>query len=218
MISQINKTTKVIIGVASLNQFDITSLQHSERIPPWVKEKASELASKRQLQFLACRFLLAELLHQHWSIETLPLIKAKKNNRPAFVDPTLPDFNISHSGDYIAVAVCQNGQIGLDIEQQRPHDNIEKIAGQFFSVDEFSWLHKQPDKLSAFWKLWTLRESALKLYAKGVWQMREVVINPDTLIVNATFADAFYSTYQQINNVHLSLCCNRSIDILQIIA
>ncbi|MCO6524508.1 MAG: 4'-phosphopantetheinyl transferase superfamily protein [Candidatus Schmidhempelia sp.] len=213
-----NKTNKVIIGVASLNQFDITTLQMSERLPLWVKEKASILSYNRQLQFLACRFLLAELLKQYWSIERLPFIVAKENNRPVFVDPELPDFNISHSGEYIAVAVCQHGQVGLDIEQQRPRGSIEKLAGQFFSVDEFRWLHKQPDKLRAFWQLWTLRESALKLYAKGVWQMRELVINPEKLLISATFADTFYSTYQQINDIHLSLCCNQPVDTLQIIA
>ena len=202
----------VFVQSANLNQFDSTSLLNSSLISQQVIEQASQFNGKRQLQFVACRYLLAELLNDYFDIPSLPNIIIGLNQRPHFEKANLPDFNISHSGDYIAVAVCSEGKIGIDIEQHRPRKQFLNIAKQFFSEQEIAWMNQQKDNLSAFWQLWTLRESALKLYAKGVWQMKELQIDMQHEKMNATFGNDFYFQHQQLAQIYLSICCNYPIN------
>ena len=165
---------------------------------------------------MAGRLLLADLLYEYNGSNTLPIIATRFNSKPVFVDDDLPNFNISHSGNKIAVAICTKGFVGLDIEARRLKKNSAKIARYFFSQQENDWLQQQNDKIASFWQLWTLRESALKTYGKGVWQMKQMSINPEALTITADFAKEFYCHHQYNNNTHLSLCCNwpiTSIDI-----
>lgn len=206
----------VFVQSANLNELALAPLLNSPLMSQQVISEASQLTGKRQKQFVACRYLLAELLNDYFAIPSLPNIIIGHNNRPKFEKNNLPDFNISHSGDFIAVAICTQGNIGIDIEQKRPRKNYLAIAKQFFSAPETDWLNRQPDSLSAFWQLWTLRESALKLYAKGVWQMKELQLNMIQQQITAKFATDFYYHHQQIEQIFLSVCCNHSIDSIAI--
>ncbi|WP_392564957.1 4'-phosphopantetheinyl transferase superfamily protein [Orbus wheelerorum] len=176
-----------------------------------VIKQAENFSSNKQKQFVACRYLLAQLLNRHLDIVSLPNIKIAENSRPQFEKSHLPDFNISHSGDFIAVAISSEGRVGLDIEFDRPRKNILTIAKQFFSEQENIWLNKQINILSAFWQLWTLRESALKLYAKGVWQMKELEIMMPAQKASAKFATEFYLYHQKLEHIYLSVCCGKPI-------
>ncbi|MBX4132609.1 4'-phosphopantetheinyl transferase superfamily protein [Frischella sp. Ac48] len=201
----------VLAQLANVNQFDISAMLASPLISPQVINHAKQLHGKRQKQFITCRYLLAELLNDHYGISCLPLIIIGNNQRPQFEKTNLPDFNISHSGDYVAVAICSNGKIGIDIEQDRPRKQYRKIAAQFFSEHENTWLNQQTDGLSAFWQLWTLREAALKLYAKSVWQMKELQLNMQKKQISASFADNFYYHHQPLEQIYLSICCEQPI-------
>lgn len=206
------KSNQVIVQVAHVADYSIDTLQNHSRLSSQVLVQSAPFSTRRKIQFLACRVLLAELLNRYYSIPQLPEIRINTNSRPVFADPTLPDFNISHSHDAIAVAIASEGRIGLDIEQHRERKNILKIAQTFFSEQENQWLNQQPNPLNAFWQLWTLRESALKLYAKGVWQMKEMAIEPISQTITADFAEHFYSHYQQHGDVHLSISCENPIN------
>lgn len=201
----------VFIQSANLNDLSYDALISSSLLSNQVIQQATMMDKRRQKQFVACRYLLAELLNEHFGITSLPNIKIGSNSRPQFEKTNLPDFNISHSGDFIAVAICSEGLVGLDIEHDRPRKNIQKIAKQFFSSSENSWLNQQNDPLAAFWQLWTLRESALKLYAKGVWQMKELTITMPEQNITAEFATDFYPNHQKLPQLYLSVCCSLPI-------
>ncbi|WP_392561304.1 4'-phosphopantetheinyl transferase superfamily protein [Orbus sturtevantii] len=201
----------IFIQSANLNELSLDSMLRSSLLSPQVVKQAETFSLNKQKQFIACRYLLAELLNEHFSITALPNIKTIENGRPQFEKSNLPDFNISHSGDFVAVAITTIGKIGLDIEFDRPRKNIAAIAKQFFSEQENNWLSQQKDTLAAFWKLWTLRESALKLYGKGVWQMREMAIMMPEQQVNAKFATGFYLHHQKVEQIYLSICCDLPI-------
>lgn len=207
---------RIVVGLMNLDKIALAELEKSHLLSKQVFNQVSMLNGKRKMEFVVGRFLLASLLQQHFGINHLPEIKIIANTKPVFVDNALPDFNISHSGNCIAVAVCDQGAIGLDIEKQRPRKNMAKIAYHFFSEEEHQWLHNQEDSLSAFWQLWTLREAALKLHAKGVWQMRQLKIDPKLKRISSTFAHNFYYDYRQIGSVHLSICGRSPITQLDI--
>jgi 4'-phosphopantetheinyl transferase len=76
-------------------------------------------------------------------------------------------FNLSHSGNYIACAFSSS-PVGIDVEEML-QVNLE-IARLFFSPQEYvSLMEREPsERLSYFYDLWTLKESFLKLHGQGL--------------------------------------------------
>lgn len=197
----------LIVQLANLN----TASVNNSLLPKQIFEDAKQLSETRRKQFLVCRSILASLLKRYCDIKILPEIIIGDNSRPRFFDRHLPDFNISHSLDQVAVAISLTGKVGVDIEVARQRKNYLNVAKNFFADDEYQWMIKQNDTLKAFWQLWTLKESALKLYAKGVWQIKSVNVDVDKGMISAPFANYFYFKYQQIGDAHLSVNCDMPI-------
>ncbi len=74
-------------------------------------------------------------------------------------------FNLSHSGDYVVLAVDEGG-IGIDIEKTGPLSN--EIVKHCFTKEEQKWLASQPIE-HAYYLLWTGKESIMKAIGKGFY-------------------------------------------------
>ncbi|OTQ63039.1 4'-phosphopantetheinyl transferase family protein [Gilliamella apis] len=196
--------------IVQLAHLDTTEVNYS-LLSPQIINDAESLSGSRKKQFLVCRSILASLLKQYCHIDSLPPIIIGDNSRPCFLQHNLPDFNISHSKDWVAVAISLNGRVGIDIEVARQRKNYLNVAESIFANDEYQWMLKQSDTLTAFWQLWTLKESALKLYAKGVWQMKSVKVDVVNKLISAPFGQDFYYQYQQVASVHLAVNQNKPI-------
>ncbi|OCG08397.1 hypothetical protein A9G15_08455 [Gilliamella apis] len=196
--------------IVQLAHLDTIEVNYS-LLSPQVIDDAELLKGTRKKQFLVCRSMLASLLKQYCHIDSLPPIIIGDNSRPCFLQHNLPDFNISHSKDWVAVAISLNGRVGIDIEVARQRKNYLNVAESIFADDEYQWMLKQSDTLTAFWQLWTLKESALKLYAKGVWQMKSVKVDIENQLISAPFGQDFYYQYQQLASVHLAVNQNKPI-------
>ncbi len=196
--------------IVQLAHLDTIEVNYS-LLSPQVIDDAELLKGTRKKQFLVCRSILVSLLKQYCHIDSLPPIIIGDNSRPCFLQHNLPDFNISHSQDWVAVAISLNGRIGIDIEVARQRKNYLNVAESIFANDEYQWMLKQRDTLTAFWQLWTLKESALKLYAKGVWQMKSVKVDVANQLITAPFGQDFYYQYQQVASVHLAVNQNKPI-------
>lgn len=150
-------------------------------IAGWLSEHllAQAPTGKRRDAWLAGRVLLAQLTQQ----QPLAELRLQPSGKPAFCAPQLPNFNISHSGDFVLVAVVDDGEVGCDIELIRERRGYLKLAQQVFSEPEYTWLLAQPStqRCEAFWLLWTVREAILKQRGASVWQMSELAIDPVTL-------------------------------------
>lgn len=71
-------------------------------------------------------------------------------------------FNISHSYGYIAFAICEDAQIGVDIELNR---NVKDDLIKYVSNDdEFKFIKSNKD----FYKIWTTKESVTKCNGEGI--------------------------------------------------
>jgi len=77
-------------------------------------------------------------------------------------------FNISHSKKWVVAAVCNDFDVGIDVEKIKSV-NFE-IAERFFSEKEKKMLLSKTgdEKTEYFFNLWTLKESYLKLLGKGL--------------------------------------------------
>ena len=85
------------------------------------------------------------------------------------------DFNQSHAGDYVAVAV-RRGAVGIDLEQQREVRDMAAIVDRYFHSAEAAAWHALPEGRQAedFFLLWSAREAAMKCAGLGLARGMEV--------------------------------------------
>jgi len=77
-------------------------------------------------------------------------------------------FNVSHSGDLILIAIAIGRAVGVDVERIRTDLDPDSIAARFFSAGERKILASLagPARYQAFFTCWTRKEAYLK--ARGV--------------------------------------------------
>lgn len=81
-----------------------------------------------------------------------------------------PCFNVSHSGDWILVALAAGRPVGIDVELLRPDVACETIAARFFSPRERRDLASLPAerRVAAFFACWTRKEAFVKARGDGL--------------------------------------------------
>lgn len=77
-------------------------------------------------------------------------------------------FNLSHSGDFVVCAVSERYPVGCDIEAVKEMD--ERVAERFFSSAENEHLNSvsEEKRNEEFMRLWTMKESYLKMTGEGL--------------------------------------------------
>lgn len=80
--------------------------------------------------------------------------------------PGGPEFNISHSGEIVVLAVTSSARIGIDIERLRS----VKIEEFYRYLPELSWLGERcdPEAIELFFDCWTQKEAVLKALGQGL--------------------------------------------------
>jgi 4'-phosphopantetheinyl transferase len=79
------------------------------------------------------------------------------------------DFNVSHAGGLLLVAVCYGAKLGLDLEEVRQDLAFRPMAERYFSVrerEELFGLDPQRQR-PAFYRCWTRKEAYLKGIGSG---------------------------------------------------
>jgi 4'-phosphopantetheinyl transferase len=78
-------------------------------------------------------------------------------------------FNITHGGNLIAVAFCNDREVGIDVEANDRKVNL-MIAERYFTPVEVKFLQKTlpQQRLHAFLRLWTIKEAYLKMTGAGL--------------------------------------------------
>ena len=79
-------------------------------------------------------------------------------------------FNLSHSGSVVVYAVTLGREIGIDVEQIRPVNDMESLARCSFSESENKALASLPESLrcEAFFNCWTRKEAYIKALGEGL--------------------------------------------------
>ncbi|HGG8852425.1 TPA: 4'-phosphopantetheinyl transferase AcpT [Enterobacter roggenkampii] len=122
----------------------------------------------RNASWLAGRMLLARALSP-----PLPDIIYGEQGKPAFAEGHPLWFNLSHSGDDIALLMSDEGEVGCDIEVIRPRKNWQALANAVFSMTEHDELEREApeERLAAFWRIWTRKEAIIKQRGGSAWQI-----------------------------------------------
>lgn len=130
---------------------------------------------KRKSEYLQSRFSLKALLAKKLSLSPTEIHFHKMSEgKPVLSLPSSKiDFNLSHSGEFYAIVLSENGQVGVDIEKIRAPEHLEQIAMRFFSVEEAALIQQEqnPKKQSEiFSKFWSGKEALIKTVGGGVFK------------------------------------------------
>ncbi len=133
-------------------------------------------------RILASRFL-AGLLVEKMGIKSLAVdqMTYSKFGKPILLDCHI---SISHSGDFVAVAISDSEDIGIDIQEQKPIDL--KDFESFFSEDELHRLNSMTGdrQLKSFFDLWTKKEAVMKADGRGMsLKIRDIILYEDKAAV-----------------------------------
>ena len=128
------------------------------------------------------------------------------------------DFNISHSGKYIAVAIVENARVGIDIETHREL-NVQ-LFRKYFDDNEWNEIQTSGNSIKAFFEFWTIKESAIKCDGRGVEILSKthVVSSKQNQLLSADMikCDVTMFYYQQIaieTNYSCCICSNDDFKI-----
>lgn len=119
----------------------------------------------------AASFLLLEALRAYRGLSALPPTARAPLGKPYF--PDYPDlcFNLSCSGPYVLCAVSDS-PVGVDIETVQPRS--PGLPRRVLSDAEYCWYVGRGGDWSAFYTLWTRKESWCKREGGGVVRPRLV--------------------------------------------
>jgi 4'-phosphopantetheinyl transferase len=98
------------------------------------------------------------------------------HGRPSLAAPALPlDFNLTDSGDWLALAVSGGATVGIDLEYCDTRRDVLKLARRFFSASELADLRACGDveRVSRFYDYWTLKEARIKAAGGSLWRELE---------------------------------------------
>lgn len=150
--------------------------------------------------------------------------------KPVLAAPVLPlDFNLSDSGDWLAMVVSDGAAVGIDLEYCDSGRDVLKLARRFFSAAELADLQacSAAERISRFYDYWTLKEAHIK--AAGGSLGRELETTGFALqysgassgsggmgsilsLAPAPAAPARYCLLQPSEGYRLALCCDGPLD------
>lgn len=127
-----------------------------------------------RLRFLIGRYMIKNILADYLNIKPQEITIGLADNGKPYLKNSHHyqglDFNLTHSGDKIILAVFGGGKIGVDIECLDRKVNFDQISRHFFHADEYEILRliKEKYRKIHFFKLWTLKEAAVKLLDESI--------------------------------------------------
>ncbi|MCP4040845.1 MAG: 4'-phosphopantetheinyl transferase superfamily protein [Gammaproteobacteria bacterium] len=126
-------------------------------------------------QYLVTRAMVRSVLSLYineidpgdWLFKTNSYGKPSIGNEPLQIPLC---FNISHTGNFIVMAVALDHDVGVDVENLHRAGDMQAIAKRFFSPLELTALQALPDEQQQgrFFDLWTLKEAYIKACGMGL--------------------------------------------------
>ncbi|MGB7984765.1 MAG: 4'-phosphopantetheinyl transferase superfamily protein [Terracidiphilus sp.] len=88
------------------------------------------------------------------------------HGKPALLRPfTALEFNVSHSGDCVLIAVTSGVPCGVDIESDRANTPEVWITEKFFCPREVEWVSRNE---KGFLRIWVIKEAIIKATGLGL--------------------------------------------------
>lgn len=152
-------------------------------LPAWRREEALKFKFEGGQKECALSYhLLCDLLREHYAVTSQPSFIKGTHGKPSLAPDTvspLPHFSLSHCKHAIACAVCDHGEIGIDVEclgRYKP-----SLAEYCMSDDELQKISQSENPDLTFTILWTKKEALLKFTGEGITDdMKTCLSSPRT--------------------------------------
>lgn len=178
---------EVRVWTASIPQDNDTLASIADLLSREEKDRASRFRDGLACrQFLFARGMLRLLLGDVLAVDPSALVLARgPAGKPILAqphdEPSL-QFNVSHSGGLVSVAMSWNGRVGVDIEEIRPLADLALLEQSVLSAGELERLPSPScsRRLEAFYTGWVRKEAWLKATGDGLGSdLRAVQVSLD---------------------------------------
>lgn len=141
----------------------------------------ARLQRKQKARQLAAFFLRHFFQQNHLDLALLNQIERTSTGRPFIAALPELDFNISHSGEWVAV-LCRLDKpranaVGIDIEHPQKARHFSRLLRYYANEEERILLGENP-RPDQFYLSWCLREAILKAQGVGIVKLSAVVHLP----------------------------------------
>jgi 4'-phosphopantetheinyl transferase len=158
-------------------------LWHESLLAPAERHRADAFhRAQDRDRFVAANALLrlavADRLGRPAGIDRACRTCGKPHGKPAVVGAPGLEVSVSHSGDWIAVAITELGPVGVDVEEVKPSTDLSSMFSYVFSPAELDALQ---DPGEHFYQAWTRKESVLKATGDGLrTRMSTLTVLPES--------------------------------------
>ena len=148
--------------------------EHEQSLSTDERQRATRFRSaKERRHFTLARGSLRPILSQYLGTQPEAVrFSYGTHGKPRLANTHEPslEFNLSHSGDRLVLAISKLETIGVDIESSDKPRRVARIAQRFFSRQEVADLLvlSQSRRLHRFYQLWTLKEAYIKACGLGL--------------------------------------------------
>jgi 4'-phosphopantetheinyl transferase len=164
-------------------RIDITAFESKQtrllaRLSADEQQRAERMRiEEKKLQYIVGRAALRNILASYLdttydkiSFDYGPQKKPTIANQDSRPPDQRIEFNLSHSGKIVLIALTRNKPIGIDIEYKETDRADEKIAQRYFSSEECRALSKleAADRIDGFYRCWTSKEAFVKALGDGL--------------------------------------------------
>ena len=205
-----------LLETEKLNNDEIFT-KYYNRLSPYRKEKTDKMRMRKDKNLsLAVGIIIDTYLKRINMNEKDMHYSSEEYGKPYFENLKNLHFNASHSGE-IALCAFSDNEVGCDIEIISKSNT--DLAKRFFARGEYEFIistnEKCNDKYSQqterFYRIWTLKESFLKLTGEGIsngldtFEIRFKNDNTPTVIKNSTLLPFYFKEYS-FKNYRIALC------------
>ena len=168
-------TGEVHVWRATLKQNESMLLASLSLLSGDERERAGKFHfQKDRNHYVAARATLRDILSRYLHTPAAAVkFRYSRHGKPALEAPYASDglsFNLAHSHEIALYVVAGARAVGIDVERVREVNDVEGIAGRFFSTEEVRALNDLPvsRRAAGFFDCWTRKEAYVKARGEGL--------------------------------------------------
>ena len=154
------------LGIDLDAALDLMSEQRREKVMAFKHEQGRKLSASAYM-------LLCKALNDVYGITEKPVFEYSEHGKPSIVGHPEIFFNLSHCRSVVA-CVVSSSPVGIDVEEVREYK--DSLARYVLNDEEYAMVSASPQPDREFIRLWTMKESYLKLTGEGITRDLKTVL------------------------------------------